>query len=69
MASKVSSRFCPPRAVPTSRKLQRRSIQQRAYEVVPYIFFGQYSPASAVRTSVKGVDKLWRVPNPWVLDK
>lgn len=56
-------------AVPAKRRELLNQIQQRAYEVVPYIFFGQYSPASAVRTSVKGVEKLWRVPNPWVLDK
>ncbi|MBP6898529.1 MAG: ABC transporter substrate-binding protein [Burkholderiaceae bacterium] len=54
---------------PARRRALLDQIQQRAYEVAPYVPFGQYSPAYAVRKTVKGVDKLWSIPNAWVLDK
>ena len=37
---------------------------------MPYVNAGQYSAASAARSSLKGVDLMWAgMPNVWVLDK
>ena len=55
--------------VPARRKEALDTFQKRAYEVVPYAFFGQYSPAYAVRKNIKGMDKFWSIPALWVLDK
>ncbi|MEO9068461.1 MAG: ABC transporter substrate-binding protein, partial [Caldimonas sp.] len=55
--------------VPARRKQALDAFQRRAYEVVPYAFFGQYSPAYGVRKTVKNMDKWWSIPNIWVLDK
>ncbi|HYD76618.1 ABC transporter substrate-binding protein [Ramlibacter sp.] len=42
----------------------------RAFEALPYISAGQYSPAMAVRADIKGVDKLWGgLPLVWNLDR
>jgi peptide/nickel transport system substrate-binding protein len=54
---------------PAKRKAIVEQMQRRAYEVAPYVPFGQYNPAYAVRKSVKGSEKLWRISTPWVLDK
>ncbi|MGH8795588.1 MAG: ABC transporter substrate-binding protein [Caldimonas sp.] len=43
--------------------------QERAFEAVPYAYFGQYSPAYAARKSLKHLDQLWGIPALWVLDK
>ncbi|MDB5827526.1 MAG: h16, partial [Variovorax sp.] len=46
------------------------AFQARAYEAVPYVSLGQYSPAFAARASLKGVDKMWAgMPTVWMLDK
>lgn len=55
--------------VPAKRKELLDKIQTRAYEVAPYVPFGQYNPAYAVRKSIKGADKIWSIPTLWVLDK
>jgi peptide/nickel transport system substrate-binding protein len=55
--------------VPAKRRELLDKIQLRAYEVAPYIPFGQYMPAYAVRKSVKGAEKIWSIPTLWVLDK
>ena len=44
--------------------------QKRAYEAVPYINAGQYSPAFAARADLKGLDKMWNgMPTVWMLDR
>ncbi|NML46142.1 ABC transporter substrate-binding protein [Ramlibacter sp. G-1-2-2] len=56
--------------VPARRKQLLDAFQVRAYEAVPYINLGQYTPAAAARKELKGADKLWSgIPNLWVLDK
>jgi peptide/nickel transport system substrate-binding protein len=55
--------------LPAKRKEALDAFQRRAYEVVSYAYFGQYSPAYGVRTSIKNVDRFWSIPNLWVLDK
>lgn len=56
--------------VPAKRKVLLDAFQSRAYEAVPYINAGQYSPAFAARKELKGVDKLWGgLPLLWLLDK
>jgi peptide/nickel transport system substrate-binding protein len=56
--------------VPARRKQALDAFQARAYEVVPYINLGQYTPAAAARKELKGAEKLWSgIPNVWVLDK
>ena len=43
---------------------------ERAFEALPYINVGQYSPAMAVRKEVKGSEKMWGgLPLIWNLDK
>ncbi|MEP7302675.1 MAG: ABC transporter substrate-binding protein [Caldimonas sp.] len=54
---------------PARRKELLDSFQKRAFEAVPYAYFGQYSPAFAARRSLKNVDQLWGIPNLWALDK
>lgn len=52
------------------RKAALEAFHTRVYEVVPYAMGGQYSTASAVRKSLKGVEHLWAgIPNVWVLDR
>ena len=56
--------------VPAKRKQALDAFQARAYETVPYINLGQYTPAAAARKELKGAEKLWSgIPNVWVLDK
>ena len=56
--------------VPARRKELLDAFQKRAYEVLPYISTGQYSPALAARKNIKGADKLWDgLPLIWFLDK
>jgi peptide/nickel transport system substrate-binding protein len=56
--------------VPAKRKELLDAFQARAYEAVPYVNLGQYSPAFAARSSLKGVDKMWAgMPTVWMLDK
>jgi peptide/nickel transport system substrate-binding protein len=55
--------------VPAKRKELLDRFQERAFEAVPYAYFGQYSPAFAARKTLKNVDKLWSIPTLWVLDK
>jgi peptide/nickel transport system substrate-binding protein len=53
-----------------ARKVALDAFQARAYEAVPYVNAGQYSAASAARSSLKGVESMWAgMPNVWVLDK
>lgn len=52
------------------RRQLLEDIQKRAYEVVPYASFGQFSPAYAARKNLKHTELLWRgVTNLWVLEK
>lgn len=52
------------------RKQLLDQFHARAYEALPYISAGQYSPAMAVRKEVKGAEKLWGgLPSVWNLDK
>lgn len=54
----------------TKRKARLDAFQARAYEAVPYITVGQYTPAMAARASLKGIEKLWNgMPTVWALDK
>ena len=55
--------------VPARKKELLDSFQKRAFEAVPYAYFGQYSPAFAARKSLKNVDLIWGIPPLWVLDK
>ena len=55
--------------VPAKRKELLDRFQERAFEAVPYAYFGQYSPAFAARKSLKHLDQLWGIPTLWVLDK
>ena len=55
--------------VPAKKKELLDSFQKRAFEAVPYAYFGQYSPAFAARKNVKNVYQIWGIPPLWVLDK
>ncbi len=55
--------------VPAKRKELLDSFQVRAFEAVPYAYFGQYSPAYAARKSLKNLDAYWGIPTLWALDK
>jgi peptide/nickel transport system substrate-binding protein len=55
--------------IPAKRKALLDAFQVRAFEAVPYAYFGQYTPAYAARKSVKNLDKFWNIPTLWVLDK
>ena len=54
---------------PAKRKEALDRFQARAFESVPYAYFGQYSPAYAARKSIKNLDKYWGIPTLWALDK
>ena len=54
---------------PARRKELLDSFQVRAFEAVPYAYFGQYSPAYAARKSLKNLDQYWSIPTLWALDK
>jgi peptide/nickel transport system substrate-binding protein len=55
---------------PAKRKALLDEFHARAFEALPYIPVGQYSPAMAVRKEIKGADKLWGgLPLVWNLDK
>jgi peptide/nickel transport system substrate-binding protein len=55
---------------PAKRKQLLDAFQARAYEAVPYVSLGQYSAATAARSSLKHLDKMWAgLPTYWVLDK
>ncbi len=54
---------------PAKRKELLDSFQVRAFEAVPYAYFGQYSPAFAARKSLKNLDAYWGIPTLWALDK
>jgi peptide/nickel transport system substrate-binding protein len=55
--------------VPAKRKELLDRFQERAFQAVPYAYFGQYSPAYAARKSLKNLDQYWSIPNLWVVDK
>lgn len=56
--------------VPAKRRELLEAFHRRAYETVPYINLGQFSPAAAARKELKGANKMWGgMPNVWVLDK
>ena len=54
---------------PARRKELLDSFQVRAFEAVPYAYFGQYSPAYAARKTLKNLDQYWSIPTLWALDK
>jgi peptide/nickel transport system substrate-binding protein len=55
---------------PTKRRVLLDAFHARAFEAVPYVNVGQYSPAFALRKEIKGFDKLWGgLPLVWMLDK
>jgi peptide/nickel transport system substrate-binding protein len=51
------------------RKRVLDQFQERAYEAFPAISVGQYSRAFASHNSLKNAEKIWSLPNLWVLDK
>ena len=56
--------------VPTKRRVLLDQFQQRAYEALPYINVGQYTPAIAYRKNIKGGERLNSgLPTVWMLDK
>ena len=56
--------------VPAKRRQALDAFQARAYEAVPYVVLGQYTPAAAARKELKGAEKMWSgIPNVWVLDR
>ena len=56
--------------VPAKRRLLLDQFQQRAYEALPYISVGQYTPAIAYRKTIKNGEKLNSgLPTVWMLDK
>ncbi|MES2937200.1 MAG: ABC transporter substrate-binding protein [Pseudomonadota bacterium] len=55
---------------PGKRKALLDQFHTRAFESLPYIPVGQYSPAMAVRKEIKGAEKLANgLPLVWALDK
>ncbi len=57
-------------AVPAKRRVLLDQFQQRAYEALPYINVGQYTPAIAFRKTIKGGERLNSgLPTVWMLDK
>jgi peptide/nickel transport system substrate-binding protein len=54
---------------PAARRTALEAFQRRAYETLPYVPVGQFSPAYGVRASLKHTELLWSTPNVWVLDK
>ena len=55
---------------PAKRKQLLDQFHARAFEALPYINVGQYSPAMALRKEIKGGEKLWGgLPLVWNLDK
>ena len=56
--------------VGAKRKLALDAFQARAYEALPYISVGQYTPAFALRKSIKNGEKINSgLPTVWMLDK
>lgn len=56
--------------VPAKRRQLLDDFQKRAYDVLPYINVGQYTPAIAIRKTIKGGEKLNSgLPTVWMLDK
>lgn len=51
------------------RKQALDAFQERAYEVFPYLPLGEFSRNFGVRGEVANHDKLWGIPNVWVLEK
>ena len=55
---------------PAKRKELLDKFHAQAYEALPYINAGQYSPAVAVRKEIKGAERLYNgLPLFWFLDK
>jgi len=54
---------------PAARRTALEAFHRRAYETLPYIPVGQFSPAYGVRATLKHTNLLWSTPNVWVLDK
>ena len=55
---------------PAKRKELLDKFHTQAYEALPYINAGQYSPAVAVRKEIKGAERLHNgLPLVWFLDK
>ncbi len=56
--------------VPAKRRVLLEQFQRRAYEALPYINVGQYTPAIAFRKTIKGGEQLNSgLPTVWMLDK
>ena len=56
--------------VPVKRREVLEAFHRRAFEAVPYINAGQYSPAFAARKNILGTEKLWGgLPLVWMLNK
>lgn len=54
---------------PAERKRLLDAFQVEAYRSIPNLPIGQYSTVFATQGNVKNTDKLWGLPNLWVLDK
>jgi peptide/nickel transport system substrate-binding protein len=69
-----SSTSCAPQWLKESNPAKRKDLLDKfhaqAYEALPYINAGQYSPAVAVRKEIKGAERLHNgLPLMWFLDK
>src|SRR5690606_13156365 len=54
---------------PTEKKRLLDAFQVEAYRSIPNLPIGQYSTVFATQSNVKNTDKLWGLPNLWVLGK
>ena len=51
------------------RKKLLDAFQVEAYRTIPNLPIGQYSTVYSTQKSIKNTDKLWGLPNVWVLDR
>ena len=57
-------------ANPAKRRALLDAFHKQAFEALPYILTGQFSPAIAMRKTLKGSEKLNSgLPTVWMLDK
>lgn len=56
-------------ATPEEQQKLLDAVQKQAYKRLPYLPIGQFSSAFAISKDIKNADKLWGVPNVWVLAK
>ncbi|MGB3289354.1 MAG: ABC transporter substrate-binding protein [Burkholderiaceae bacterium] len=54
---------------PAERKKLLDAFQEEAWKTIPNLPIGQYSVVFSTQKNIKNTDKLWGVPNVWVLDR